>query len=108
MKEMGISNEARDRFVEKCHALLGMKRYYTSANGKLQAWSIPMGTKAPAAAGRIHTDMEKGFIRARVMSYDDLVEYGSEAEVQHHGHLRTEGHEYEIRDGDVIEYMFNR
>jgi hypothetical protein len=52
--------------------------------------------------------MEKGFIRARVMSYDDLVEYGSAAEVQHHGHLRTEGHEYIVRDGDVIEFMFNR
>ena len=108
MKEMGVSGEARDRFVEKCHELLDMIRYYTSAHDKLQAWSIPAGTKAPAAAGRIHTDMEKGFIRARVMSYDDLVEYGSEAEVQHHGHLRTEGHEYVIRDGDVIEYMFNR
>ena len=108
MKEMGVSFEARDRFVEKCHVLLGMIRYYTSAHGKLQAWSIPQGTQAPAAAGKIHTDMEKGFIRARVMSYEDLVEYGSEAEVQHHGHLRTEGHEYIIRDGDVIEFMFNR
>ncbi len=108
IKEMGVSGEARDRFVEKCHTLLGMIRYYTSAHGKLQAWSIPIGTKAPAAAGKIHSDMEKGFIRARVMSYDDLVEYGSEAEVQHHGHLRTEGHEYVVGDGDVIEFMFNR
>jgi GTP-binding protein YchF len=108
MKEMGISGEARDRFIEKCHSLLGMIRYYTSAHGKLQAWSIPAGTKAPAAAGIIHTDMEKGFIRAKVMSYGDLVEYGSQAEVQHHGHLRTEGHEYVIQDGDVIEFMFNR
>ncbi len=108
MEEMEISGEARDRLVEKCHGLLGLVRYYTSANRKLQAWSIPAGTKAPEAAGRIHTDMEKGFIRARVMSYDDLVEYGSEAEVQHHGHLRTEGHEYVIRDGDVVEFMFNR
>ncbi len=108
MAEMGLSGEAKDRFIEKCHVLLGLIRYYTSAHGKLQAWSIPLGTKAPAAAGRIHTDMEKGFIRARVMSYDDLVEHGSEAGVQHHGHLRTEGHEYVIRDGDVIEFMFNR
>ena len=108
MKEMGISGEAKDRFIEKCHALLGLIRYYTSAHGKLQAWSLPAGTKAPSAAGRIHSDMEKGFIRAKVMSYDDLVEYGSEAEVQHHGHLRTEGHEYVICDGDVVEFMFNR
>lgn len=108
MKEMGVTAEARDRFVEKCHALLGMIRYYTSAHSKLQAWSIPFGTKAPAAAGKIHTDMEKGFIKARVMSYEDLKEYGSEAEVQHHGHMRTEGHEYIVRDGDVVEFMFNR
>jgi GTP-binding protein YchF len=108
MAEMGISGEARDRFIEKCHSLLGMIRYFTKAHGKLQAWSIPIGTKAPAAAGRIHSDMEKGFIRAKVMSYDDLVEYGSVTEVQHHGHLRTEGHEYVIQDGDVVEFMFNR
>ena len=108
MKEMGISGEAKDRFIEKCHGLLGMIRYYTAAHGKLQAWSIPRGTKAPAAAGIIHSDMEKGFVRAKVMSCDDLMEYGSAAEVQHHGHLRTEGHEYEIRDGDVVEFMFNR
>jgi len=108
MLEMGVSGEAKDRFIEKCHSLLGLIRYYTSAHDKLQAWSLPRGTKAPEAAGRIHTDMEKGFIRARVMSYDDLVEYGSEAEVQHHGHLRTEGHEYVIGDGDVVEFMFNR
>ena len=108
MKEMGLSGEASDRYVKKCHALLGMIMYYTSAHGKLQAWSIPDGTKAPAAAGMIHTDMEKGFIRAKVMSYEALVEYGTETEVQHHGHLRTEGHEYVIRDGDVIEFMFNR
>jgi GTP-binding protein YchF len=108
IKEMGISGEARDRFVEKCHSLLGMIRYYTKTHGKLQAWSIPEGTKAPAAAGMIHTDMEKGFIRAKVMSCDDLLEYGSEAEIRHHGHLRTEGHDYAIHDGDVIEFMFNR
>jgi ribosome-binding ATPase YchF (GTP1/OBG family) len=108
MKEMGVTSEARERFIVRCHELLGMIRYYTAAHGKLQAWSIPSGTKAPAAAGLIHTDMEKGFIRAKVMSYDDLVELGSVAEVQHHGHLRTEGHGYEIRDGDVVEFMFNR
>jgi hypothetical protein len=85
-----------------------MIRYYTAAHGKLQAWSIPRGTKAPAAAGRIHTDMEKGFIKAKVMSYADLAEYGTVGEVQHHGRLRTEGHEYVIGDGDVVEFMFSR
>jgi GTP-binding protein YchF len=108
MREMGLTGDAKDRFIEKCHGLLGMIRYYTAAHGKLQAWSIPLGTKAPEAAGLIHSDMEDGFIRAKVMSFEDLSKYGSAAEVQHKGHLRTEGHEYVIRDGDVVEYMFNR
>jgi hypothetical protein len=106
--ELGIDRDARTSFIEKCHELLGLIRYYTAAHGKLQAWSVPAGTKAPSAAGRIHSDMESGFIRAKVIGYDDLVRFGSEAEAQHHGALRTEGHDYEIRDGDVVEYMFNR
>ncbi len=108
LREMGMEAGARERLIEKCHRLLGLIRYYTTANEKLQAWSVPAGIKAPQAAGKIHSDMEKGFIRAQVMSYGDLVEYGSAAEVQHQGHLRTEGHDYEIRDGDVIQYLFNR
>ncbi len=107
MKELGIDKAAMDRFIERCHQLLGLIRYYTTANKKLQAWSVHSGTAAPAAAGKIHTDMEKGFIRAKVISYDDLVRFGSEAEAQHHGHLRTEGHDYIVRDGDVIQYLFN-
>ncbi|MBN2185221.1 MAG: redox-regulated ATPase YchF [Candidatus Krumholzibacteriota bacterium] len=106
--EMGISSAARERFIEKCHDLLGLVRYYTTANKKLQAWSVPKGTLAPDAAGNIHTDMKEGFIRAKVIGYADLLEYGSEAEARLHGHLRTEGHDYQIRDGDVIQYFFNR
>ena len=108
MEELGIDTGAKDRFIEKCHELLGLVRYYTTAHGKLQAWSIPQGTTAPVAAGNIHSDMEKGFIRAEVMNYDDLVEFGSRAEVQHHGHLRTEGHDYIVKDGDVIHYLFQQ
>jgi GTP-binding protein YchF len=108
MKELGLSLEARRRFIEKCHELLGLIRYYTTAHEKLQAWSIQSGTVAPAAAGKIHTDMEKGFIRAEVMSFEDLSAHGSRAEVQHHGLLRTEGHDYIIRDGDVVHFLFNR
>jgi hypothetical protein len=107
-RELGIAQDARTRFIGKCHELLGMIRYYTAANRKLQAWSVPAGTKAPVAAGKIHTDMEAGFIRAKVVRFEDLVRCGSEAEAQHHGLLRTEGHEYEIRDGDVVEYLFSR
>lgn len=108
MKELGITLAARDRFIERCHEMLGLIRYYTTAHDKLQAWSIQGGTTAPRAAGKIHTEMEKGFIRAEVMSFDDLVKYGSRSDVQHHGHLRTEGHDYVVRDGDVITFLFNR
>ena len=108
MSELGLTLAARDRFIERCHEMLGLIRYYTTAHGKLQAWSIPAGTKAPQAAGKIHTDMEQGFIRAEVMSYDDLVNWGSRSDVQHHGLLRTEGHDYVVRDGDVITFLFNR
>jgi len=108
MRELGLTLAARDRFIERCHEMLGLIRYYTTAHGKLQAWSIPPGTKAPQAAGKIHSDMEQGFIRAEVMSYEDLVSCGSRSDVQHHGLLRTEGHDYVVRDGDVITFLFNK
>ncbi|UCF04865.1 MAG: redox-regulated ATPase YchF [bacterium] len=107
MREMGIEKGAKERFIEKSHDLLGLIRFYTTAHDKLQAWSLPRGTTAPRAAGMIHSDMEKGFIRAEVMGYEDLVSFGSRAEVQHHGLLRTEGHNYVIQDGDVVHILFN-
>jgi GTP-binding protein YchF len=106
-EELGLDGLAKSRFIEKCHDLLGLVRYYTTAHGKLQAWSIPRGTPAPAAAGRIHGDMERGFVRAEVMSFEHIVQYGTRAAVHQHGLLRTEGHDYEIRDGDVVHYLFN-
>jgi GTP-binding protein YchF len=108
MRELGLTLAARDRFIERCHEMLGLIRYYTTAHEKLQAWSLPAGTTAPQAAGRIHSDMEQGFIRAEVMSFDDLVSHGSRSDVQHHGLLRTEGHDYIVRDGDVITFLFNK
>ena len=108
MKELGLDLNAKSRIIESCHEMLGLIRYYTTAHGKLQAWSVIGGTKAPEAAGKIHTDMEKGFIKAEVMGFDDLVRYGSKAEVQHHGFLKTEGHDYVVKDGDVIHFLFNR
>ena len=104
---LGVDERAKKRFIEKCHELLGLIRYYTTAHDKLQAWSIPAGTPAPKAAGKIHTDMERGFIRAEVMRYEDLVKHGSKAEVHRHGLLRTHGHDYVIEDGDVVFYHFN-
>ena len=89
VKELGVDERAKLRFIEKCHELLGLVRYYTSAHDKLQAWSIPAGTTAPQAAGKIHTDMERGFVKAEVMSYEHLVQYGSRAAVHTHGFLQN-------------------
>jgi GTP-binding protein YchF len=106
-RELGVDERAKRRFIEKCHELLGLIRYYTAAHDKLQAWSIPAGTTAPRAAGKIHTDMERGFVKAEVMSAGHLVQYGSKAAVHQHGFLRTVGHEYVIEDGDVVHFYFN-
>ncbi len=105
---LGLDAEASDRFIHQCHKLLGLIVYYTKSKGKLQAWSVRRGTRAPEAAGKIHSDMEKGFIRARVMSCEDLLSLGGEEEVKKKGLLRTEGHDYVIKDGDVVEYLFDR
>jgi GTP-binding protein YchF len=107
IKEFGIDELVKGRFIEKCHELLGLIRYYTTAHDKLQAWSIPSGMAAPQAAGKIHSDMERGFIKAEVMSYEDLVLHGSKAMVHHHGRLRIEGHDYIVQDGDIVNFHFN-
>jgi GTP-binding protein YchF len=107
VRGLGVDERAKKRFIEKCHELLGFIRYYTSAHDKLQAWSIPKGTPASQAAGKIHSDMERGFIKAEVMSFEHLVLHGSKAAVHHHGFLRTEGHDYLIHDGDIVHYYFN-
>ncbi len=106
MRELGMDTEARLRFITKCHQLLGLIRYYTTAHRKLQAWSIQKGTTAPEAAGKIHSDMDSGFIRAEVVSFGDLAEAGSIASAREGGQLRTEGHDYVISDGDVVHFLF--
>ena len=85
----------------------GLVAFYTIAKGKLQAWEIPSGTPAAIAAGKIHTDMEKGFIRAKVASADELIEAGDLHEIQTRGHVRTVGRDHEICDGDVVEFFFS-
>ena len=87
--------------------LLGLISFYTVVKSKLQAWAIPQGTRAPAAAGKVHSDMERGFIRAQVVPWSDLVERGSLHELQRAGLVRTVGKDYEVADGDVIEFLFH-
>ncbi len=104
---LGIERSGLERLVEICFARLELIRFYTAVHGKLRAWEVGRGTSAPAAAGKIHGDMERGFIRARVASFEDLREAGSLDEVHRAGRLRTEGKTYEVRDGDVVEFLFN-
>lgn len=107
MEELGIEVSGLERLVDATFRLLGLIRFYTLANKKLRAWEIEEGTRAPQAAGKIHSDMEKGFIRAHVAKWDQVVEHGSFQELHHHGLLRTEGKESVVEDGDVIEFFFH-
>jgi hypothetical protein len=107
MEELGLEATGLDRVIEASFRLLGLIRFYTLANRKLQAWEVPSGTHAPQAAGQIHTDMERGFIRAHVAAFEQVREHGSFQELHHLGLLRTEGKDYNIQDGDVVEFFFS-
>ena len=106
-EELGIVESGLERLVEATFELLSLIRFYTLVNDKLRAWEVVEGTRLPQAAGKIHSDMEKGFIRAHVGEWSQVVEHGSFQELHHHGLLRTEGREQEVRDGDVIEFLFH-
>ena len=93
--------------IQKCYSLLGLISYLTAGKPEVRAWTITAGTKAPQAAGKIHTDFEKGFIRAEVVAYNDLIECGSHAAAKEKGLVRSEGKEYVIQDGDVVLFRFN-
>lgn len=103
---MGLAESGLDRLIRTAYGLLNLITYYTAAT-ELQAWTLLTGTSAARAAGKIHTDFERGFIRAEVFRYDDLVKFGSEKTVREHGLLRSEGREYIVQDGDIIRFLFN-
>ncbi len=105
--DFGLKESGLDRVIKQSYGLLGLISFFTTASNEVRAWSIPSGTSAPKAAGKIHTDMERGFIRAEVISYDDLVKCGNLAEARKKGLLRLEGKEYIVQDGDVITFLFN-
>ncbi len=107
LEEMGLSESGLDRLVKKSYALLGLISYLTAGSPEVRAWTITRGTKAPQAAGKIHTDFEKGFIRAEVVAYKDLIECGSHAAAKEKGLVRSEGKEYVMQDGDVVLFRFN-
>jgi len=105
--EFGLRESGLDRISKLSYELLGLISFFTIASGEVKAWSIQSGTNAHKAAGKIHSDMERGFIRAEVISYDDLVKCGSLSEARKKGLLRLEGKNYIVHDGDVITFLFN-
>lgn len=104
---IGLQEPGLHRLIRQAYALLDLITYFTAGKKEVRAWPITRGTKAPGAAGKIHTDFERGFIRAEVMRWEDLIELGTEAAVKAKGLLRSEGKEYVVADGDVIHFRFN-
>lgn len=107
LEELGLAESGLDKLIKASYSLLGLINYFTSGEMETRAWTIVDGTKAPQAAGKIHSDIEKGFIRAEIISYDDLVAAGSQAAAREKGVIRLEGKEYIMRDGDVTHFRFN-
>ena len=107
LAELGIEQSGLDNLVSACYDLLGLISFLTAGPEEVRAWTITKGTKAPQAAGKIHTDFERGFIRAEVISFDDLVACGSTAVAKEKGLMRSEGKEYVMQDGDVVLFRFN-
>ncbi len=104
---MGIDEPGLDKVIKKSYSLLGLISFLTAGKKETRAWTIKKGTKAPQAAGKIHTDFERGFIKAEVISYNDLVKSGSYAKAKELGLIRLEGKDYVMQDGDVVEFKFN-
>ena len=106
-QELGITESGLEKLVTASYDLLGLMSYLTAGEKEVRAWTITKGTKAPQAAGKIHTDFEKGFIKAEIVSYADLIEAGSFLKAKEKGKVRMEGKEYVVQDGDVILFRFN-
>lgn len=107
MKELGIESSGLDKLISSTYTLLGLKTFFTSGVDECRAWTFKDGMKAPECAGIIHSDFQKGFIKAEIMSFNDLDELGSEKKVQEAGKLRLEGKEYIMQDGDICYFRFN-
>lgn len=107
LESLGLSEPGVNKLIISCYRILNLITYFTAGVKEVRAWTIIKGTKAPQAAGVIHTDFEKGFIRAEVIPYNDFVKYGSEAAVKEAGKMNVEGKEYVVQDGDVMHFRFN-
>ena len=107
MEALGIKESGLDRVIQKSYNLLGLMSFLTAGEPEVRAWTIKKGTKAPQAAGKIHTDIERGLIRAEVVSYDDLIKEGSMSNAKEKGLVRSEGKEYIMQEGDIVLFRFN-
>ena len=107
IEDLGIGQSGLDKLVQKSYELLGLISFLTAGTDEVRAWTITKGTKAPGAAGKIHTDFERGFIRAEVVPYETLIEQGSMAACKEKGLVRSEGKDYVVQDGDIIVFRFN-
>ena len=107
LSELGIPESGLDKLIRVTYDILGLATFFTVGTDEVRAWTFKKGMKAPECAGIIHSDFERGFIRAEVMSYDDLISYGSELKVKEAGKARLEGKEYVMQDGDICYFRFN-
>ena len=107
MEELGLKESGLDRLIKSSYALLGLISFLTAGSDECRAWTIKKGTKAPQAAGKIHTDFERGFIRAEVIAFEDLKACGTMAAAKAKGLVRSEGKEYVMHDGDIVNFLFN-
>lgn len=107
LKELGMTESSMERLLQAAYRKLGLLNFFTTGADEVRAWTCHQGDKAPAAAGKIHSDMERGFIRMEVTRYDDLIELGSEAAVAKAGKQRVEGREYVVQEGDIVSVLFN-
>jgi ribosome-binding ATPase YchF (GTP1/OBG family) len=107
LADMGMDEPGLARVIRAGYTLLGLQTYFTAGPKEVRAWTVPVGATAPQAAGVIHTDFERGFIRAEVTNYDDYVAFKGEAGAKEAGKLRVEGKDYIVRDGDVMHFRFN-
>ena len=107
MEELGVTESGLDKLIKSSYALLGLISFLTAGSDECRAWTIKRGTKAPQAAGKIHTDFERGFIRAEVIAFEDLKTIGTMAAAKAQGKVRSEGKEYVMKDGDIVNFLFN-
>ena len=107
LEDLGLKESGLEKLIKASYKLLGLISYLTAGEPEVRAWTITEGTKAPQAAGKIHSDFERGFIRAEVIAYEDFVHYGSEAKSKEAGKFKVEGKEYIVKDGDVMHFRFN-